>query len=131
MMGCKHIKIDYQMGEIRMTKKIILHWEDEGLDEDHPLAYEEINCKKCCEMVHFANNEWMRSWVENFNCPTSINVHQQENNSEEGIYEGVYCFDCIVCITYGLDKEEFKEFINNKSKYHYTSKNTLGDEPQG
>jgi len=30
----------------------------------HPLAYEQVNCKRCGELLHAANNECMQTWVE-------------------------------------------------------------------
>lgn len=44
------------------------------LDEDHPLAYEEVFCDICDNMVHCFNNECMRTWIE--------------------IESGNFCLDC-------------------------------------
>lgn len=76
---------------------MILHWHDEELPEDHPLAYSEINCKKCKRMVHFANNEWISSWVED--CHGVPFGKEEDSDEEEGIYEGIYCFSCLIDVT--------------------------------
>lgn len=34
------------------------------LPDDHPQAFESINCSACGEMVHAFNNECMQTWVE-------------------------------------------------------------------
>lgn len=34
------------------------------LDDDHPLAFRQVHCELCGELVHAANNECMQSWVE-------------------------------------------------------------------
>ena len=39
------------------------HIED-GLPDNHPLDNEEVFCKDCNEMLHAANDECMRTWVE-------------------------------------------------------------------
>jgi len=44
------------------------------LDEGHPLAYEEIFCDICDNMVHCFNNECMKIWIE--------------------IESGNFCLDC-------------------------------------
>lgn len=43
--------------------KIHSHIED-CLDDDHPLAFEQVRCAKCGELVHAGNNECMQTWVE-------------------------------------------------------------------
>ena len=39
------------------------HIED-GLPEDHALAWRCVNCVTCDKMVHAGNNECMSTWVE-------------------------------------------------------------------
>ena len=43
--------------------KIHSHIED-VLDDSHPLAYAHLDCKDCGALIHAANNECMRTWVE-------------------------------------------------------------------
>lgn len=39
------------------------HAED-ALPNAHPLAFEDVFCKRCGEMLHAGNNECMQAWVE-------------------------------------------------------------------
>lgn len=34
------------------------------LNDEHPLAYEIVNCKICRAMLHCSNNECMTTWIE-------------------------------------------------------------------
>ena len=34
------------------------------LADEHPLAYDHVECVVCKELVHAANNECMQTWVE-------------------------------------------------------------------
>src|SRR5271156_6663601 len=102
------------------TEKAILHWEDEGLNEDHPLANkEEINCKKCGEGILFLN-EWMRSFVENVSYiwGDHTGIKDKEDSEEDGIYKGVYCLICFIALTYGLDREKLNNFIEENSNHN-------------
>jgi hypothetical protein len=47
-----------------MDEPIIHSHISDMLPENHPLAYEEVECYKCNDMVHCFNNECMRPWVE-------------------------------------------------------------------
>ena len=34
------------------------------LPEDHPLAYEQVDCDRCGTIIHAGNNECMTTWIE-------------------------------------------------------------------
>ena len=34
------------------------------LPDDHKLAFKQVNCNKCKELVHAGNNECMQTWFE-------------------------------------------------------------------
>lgn len=36
----------------------------DGLPDDHPLAWSQVECDRCKRLVHAANNECMPSWLE-------------------------------------------------------------------
>lgn len=36
----------------------------DALEDNHPLAHEDIECTRCGVLVHAPNNECMRTWVE-------------------------------------------------------------------
>lgn len=36
----------------------------DGLDPDHPLANQQVNCRRCKQQVHSFVNECMQTWVE-------------------------------------------------------------------
>lgn len=60
-----------------MTKLPVTHTGlEDCLPEDHPLAHEDIYCKRCGAMLHAFNNELMQDWTE----------------SEEGNF----CLPCVV-----------------------------------
>lgn len=48
--------------------RIHSHITDE-LPDGHPLAHEQVDCKKCGVLVHAFNNECMQTWVETGNGP--------------------------------------------------------------
>ena len=48
-----------------MTNEPIIHSHiTDGLSKNHSLAYEEVFCKKCNQMLHAPNNECMCTWFE-------------------------------------------------------------------
>ena len=47
----------------RIEPKIHSHIED-GLPDDHPLAWEQVDCMTCGKPVHNSRNECISSWVE-------------------------------------------------------------------
>lgn len=85
---------------------IFLHWREDDLPEGHPLANQEVFCRNCYHMVHCFNNEKMRPWLENCGDLSKKEEgqvknpeffdNQREINNEDGVYEGIYCFDCFV-----------------------------------
>lgn len=61
-------KVLIKLTEIKLIKGIVeplFHSEIvDGLNEDHPRAYQAIYCSHCNEMLHCSNNECMQSWLE-------------------------------------------------------------------
>lgn len=59
------------------------------LPENHPWAYENVNCKDCGNIVHCCNNECMETWLEYaghaFCIECFITKHTKENGA---IFEG-------------------------------------------
>lgn len=47
------------------VKEPVLHSHiEDGLPDDHPLAYKSVGCVVCDKSVHAGNNECMSTWVE-------------------------------------------------------------------
>lgn len=51
----------------RLIHEPIIHWIDDKLKNGHPMSYQSVYCNKCNEMLHAANNEFMKPWVESGN----------------------------------------------------------------
>ena len=69
-------------------KDPILHTHVEDcLPDEHPLAFESVDCVRCQDMVHASNNECMQSWVETG--------------------KGAYCVVCFAAETDGAVEDEF------------------------
>jgi hypothetical protein len=70
----------------------------DGLPDDHPLAWQQVHCERCSELVHAANNECMQTWFE-----------------FEGHVACAPCFGDYLCL-FGdaLGEKGFGEFLQSK-----------------
>lgn len=73
------------------------------LPEDHPLAFEEVFCSKCDSLVHFANNECMTMWVEDY----------YDHSNEDPYLEQpiIYCLECYIMQLYRVKDEDRPQWL--------------------
>ena len=63
--------------ELKNVQEPILHSHiTDGLEDDHPKAYQTLYCVECHDTIHAGNKECMKTWVETG--------------------KGDYCLDCFV-----------------------------------
>lgn len=74
-----------------MIKEPIIHSHiTDGLEENHPLAYDSVYCDKCKkEMLHCFNNECMQTWFEtdkgNF-CTKCYKIKDYMGETSDGLF---------------------------------------------
>ena len=103
-----------------MKEPIIHSHIEDGLPDDHPFADDEVFCKTCNEMLHAANNECMRTWVETgdgyycIDCFTKVADIYLENKFALDIPENIIPFHagCHEC-TQQLEQKEGVFFCRN------------------